>query len=216
MKVLAVVTAKGGAGKSTLSQVLSVALDGVVLVDMDPQLDSAEWAETRRESFPDLPSVAFAQATTAAEIERIAKKAADDGKAVLIVDTPPIHEKTSRQYLAELRKLYRIADAALVPLHPSPKDLRAARDTIADLRDAGCPTAVVLSVASARASINDEAREALAADGVEICPETIIRRMVYVRAAIDGRTPLDVEPKGKAAEEIRAVADYVRAKFIEG
>ena len=71
MKVLAVVTAKGGAGKSTLSQVLSVALDGVVLVDMDPQLDSAEWAETRRESFPDLPSVAFAQATTAAEIERI-------------------------------------------------------------------------------------------------------------------------------------------------
>ena len=56
MKTLAIVSRKGGAGKTTISTHLAVAAEalGIVsaLFDLDPQASAAIWADHRGESFP--------------------------------------------------------------------------------------------------------------------------------------------------------------------
>jgi cellulose biosynthesis protein BcsQ len=119
--VIALASRKGGAGKTTLASHLAVqaeaAGDGpVAVMDTDPQGGLAGWWNARAAATPEWIEPANG---LSAAIE--ACRAA--GYRALLVDTPPSLSETIADVLA-------LADLILVPVQPSPNDLRAVGGTV--------------------------------------------------------------------------------------
>lgn len=209
IKTITISTAKGGSGKSTLSQCLAVQLPHSALLDLDPQLDSYHWAKLRGDKYPE-KKIPCAKIREAADVQRAKQQLTGGGFEYLIVDTPPSHQGTG-----ELRKIFQLSDFVLVPIHPSPKDLRAAYTTITALKGLNVPHAAVLSVANPRTSITSEARTLLGDSGVEIAPVIITRLTSYPETAVDGRTPLDLKGVNKPKEEFYALQAWLESKLGE-
>ena len=78
-------------------------------------------------------------------------------------------------------------------------------------RDAGAPAAVVLNAAPPAGALVDQARAALADQGAEVAPVTIGQRVAHVHAFAAGLTAAELEPDGKAAQEVAALYDWMEA-----
>ena len=120
MKAIAVVSQKGGAGKTTLALHIAVAAElaglSAAILDMDPQGTAERWGEWRKE---EPPAVVAAKTTTLAR--RLEQARAAEGDLV-VIDTPPLAQ-------AEAREAARAADLILIPCRPSAFDLDAIRIT---------------------------------------------------------------------------------------
>ncbi len=122
MRQIMVLNAKGGSGKSTLATNLAsyYATQGhdVVLADLDPQQSSLAWLEARSAGRP--PIRGIDASTKGARLPRSADLA--------ILDAP------AAAHGAELGHLMRRAETFIVPVLPSPIDMRAAANFVAELR----------------------------------------------------------------------------------
>lgn len=203
MKTLAIVSRKGGAGKTTISTHLAVAAEalGIVsaLFDLDPQASAAIWADHRGESFP---------AVMPAQYPRLAsllKQAAAQGAGLVILDTPP-EADTIASAAAEH------ADAILIPCRPSALDLDAIGASVRIARAVGKSPFVVINAAPIQGIEVEEMRAALLAGGVEVAPIVLHHRKAFSARMQEGRTATETEPKGKAAEEVRALLLWVCEK----
>ena len=89
MRTIAVCTAKGGSGKTTLALHLAVASvqqgRNVAVVDLDPQLTAVNWSQRRSSRDPVVAVMACSVSRVGAELERVAGLGAD----VVYLDTPP-------------------------------------------------------------------------------------------------------------------------------
>jgi chromosome partitioning protein len=115
------VNSKGGCGKTTLATNLAsfYATEGknVVLADFDPQQSSLEWLDQRPENFPEI--LGLDAVKSGFRIPR--------STDILIMDAPAAtHGK-------ELADLVKRADTLLIPVLPSPLDMRAAAHFIEEL-----------------------------------------------------------------------------------
>ena len=204
MKTIAVAGAKGGVGKTTLAVHLAVAAvqqgRDVVLVDADPQLSAVRWSERRSSSEPVVLGRAVSQ--LAAEMERIAGFGAD----VAIVDTPPrawVGADNAALVAATL------ADVVLVPCRPSILDIESTAVSVQRLQEAtAAPVVVVLNGCAHRGREADEAAEALGGLGAQVCPARIGQRVAFARSLLDGRAAQEVEPGGKAADDVLRVHTF--------
>jgi len=61
-----------------------------------------------------------------------------------------------------------------------------------------------------------EAAAALATHGVPVAPVRLGERRAYARAVAGGRAVTEFEPKGKAAQEITALWEWVYAQLLSG
>jgi chromosome partitioning protein len=122
MKSILVVNAKGGCGKTTLSTNLAsfYATNGyrTVLVDFDPQQSSMEWLRERNREY-------YYEIEGMSPFDQRLRYARDVERAIL--DAP------ARVEGKQLTDLVRRADVILVPVLPSPIDMRAAAHFIKDL-----------------------------------------------------------------------------------
>lgn len=113
MRTIAVINAKGGSGKTTLSTGLASALawEGhqVALADLDPQCSSSDWLAERPEDYPEILGV---------DVKKGLRAPA--GTDILIIDTP------AGLYGKDLSKVLARAQTALMPILPSPVDMAAA------------------------------------------------------------------------------------------
>lgn len=121
MRRIMVLNPKGGCGKSTLSTNLAsfFALDGepVYLVDFDVQGSSMDWLDVRPESAPPI------QGVPADEKGFLIPH----GNGVVIMDAPAgIHGKRLKQYVKRAQTL-------LIPVLPSPMDMRATARFVEEL-----------------------------------------------------------------------------------
>ena len=204
MRTIAVAGAKGGVGKTTLAVHLAVAAvqqgRDVVLVDADPQLSAVRWSERRSSSEPVVLGRAVSQ--LAAEMERIAGFGAD----VAIVDTPPrawVGADNAALVAATL------ADVVLVPCRPSIFDIESTAISVQRLQAAtAAPVVVVLNGCAHRGREADEAAEALGGLGAQVCPARIGQRVAFARSLLDGRAAQEVEPDGKAADDVQRVHTF--------
>ena len=204
MRTIAVAGAKGGVGKTTLAVHLAVAAvqqgRDVVLVDADPQLSAVRWSERRSSSEPVVLGRAVSQ--LAAEMERIAGFGAD----VAIVDTPPRAWVGADNAALVAAKL---ADVVLVPCRPSIFDIESTAISVQRLQAAtAAPVVVVLNGCAHRGREADEAAEALGGLGAQVCPARIGQRVLFARSLLDGRAAQEVEPGGKAADDVLRVHTF--------
>jgi len=117
MRTIMVLNAKGGCGKSTISTNLASYFaverqQKVVIVDFDPQGSSMAWLKARGDRQP------LIQGLPAWEKNVRIPKSVD----VVILDTP------ARVQGQELSQLVRRVETIIVPVLPSPIDMRAAAD----------------------------------------------------------------------------------------
>ena len=122
MRTIMVLNAKGGCGKSTIATNLASYFaweeeKAVALMDFDPQASSLEWLEARGEEWPEITGLAGHAGETRAP----------RGTEVVIIDAP------ARVAGSELTSLVRRAETLIVPVLPSPMDMRAAQHFMKDL-----------------------------------------------------------------------------------
>jgi len=200
VRILALASQKGGSGKTTLSGHLAVqaqrsGMGPVVLIDIDPQGSLAEWWNDREDELP-----AFAQTTVArlgADLETLRAQ----GFKLAVIDTPPA-------ITMAIQSVISVAELIVVPTRPSPHDLRAVGATVELCERAQKPLIFVVNAGTAKARITSEAAIALSQHGT-VAPITIHNRIDFASSMIDGRTVMDLDPKGKSAREIEALWNYI-------
>lgn len=193
MKTLAVISQKGGSGKTTLTLNLAVAAEQAglttAIIDLDPQASARAWAKSRQE---ETPAVISAHAS---QLDDVLETADNNGAAMTLIDTAPHSE---RDALAAARS----ADLILIPCRPAILDLRSMGSTkeLADL--AKTPALAVINSAPPRGHLAGEASEAIQQYGLEVLPVVVAHRAAFVHSLTLGQTVLEYEPNGKAASEI--------------
>jgi chromosome partitioning protein len=200
MRVLALSSQKGGSGKTTLSGHLAVQAQAsgagpVCLIDIDPQGSLADWWNEREAEMP-----AFAQTTVArlgADLEVLRQQ----GFRLAVIDTPPA-------ITMAIQSVIQVAELVVIPTRPSPHDLRAVGATVDLCERAGKPLIFVVNGATPKAKITYEAAVALSQHGT-VAPVTLHHRTDFAASMIDGRTVMEVDPKGKSAAEVRDLWDYI-------
>ncbi len=199
MQTLAIISQKGGTGKTTMALNLAIASEHAgqqtVIVDLDPQASAKAWNDSRE---AESPIVISAHASRLDEVLSVAKK---NGAGLTIIDTAPHSE---RDALASARA----ADLILIPCRPAILDLRAISSTkeLADI--AKTPSVAVLNAVPPRGHLADEAAEAIKGYGLDVAPVTVAQRAAFVHSLTIGQTALEYEPNGKAAQEIKALYMY--------
>ena len=200
MKTIAIVSQKGGSGKTTLALHLAVASASegrnTAVIDLDPQASSANWSDRRNK---ELPVVLSAHAS---RLRREIQRVEEIGGEMLYVDTAP-HSDSAALEAA------RTADLVLIPCRPAILDLEAITNTLAFLRTTGTPVLVVLNAIAATGQDAHEAEAALSAHQVETCPVRLGRRIAFARALVAGQAAQEYEPGGKAAHEIAMLHAFV-------
>jgi len=206
MKIVAVISQKGGAGKTTLALHLAAAAGlaklSTVVIDLDPQASSAEWKDSRKQETPvviTLPHTRLAQGLQAAQ---------EGGAKLAVIDTAPHSEAAA---IAAIRA----ADLVLVPCRPGILDLRAIGTTAELLKLADKPAFVVLNAMPPGASqLLKDARSAVAVHGLAVAAVVLHQRASFAHALTAGMTATEYEPKGKAAAEVAALLKWVRAALV--
>lgn len=204
MKTIAILSQKGGSGKTTLALHLAVAAwqDGktAVIADLDEQASATMWHRAREEPLPHVqPTHSAALAQFAAEAER-------QGVDFLFIDTAPQSDKPAIN-AAE------VADLILITCRPSVMDLRAIQNTLrltslVNLKPGAAVFAVMTQI-EPFGKLAEEARTTLRQLAVNVLPHGLGRRVAYHHGLIDGQTALEYEPAGKAAREVRALYEQI-------
>lgn len=202
MRTIAIVSQKGGSGKTTLALHLAVAAEAAkistVLLDLDPQASSSGWKDSREAETPvvvPLPHIRLAQGLQAAK---------DGGASLAIIDTAPHTE-------APAMGAIRAADLVLIPSRPNILDLRAISSTADLVKLTDKPAFVVLNTMPPRASqLLGDATAAIELHGLKVAPVTLPQRAAFAHALTMGQTAPEYEPGGKAAEDTAELFQWVR------
>lgn len=202
MKTIAIISQKGGAGKTTIALHLATAsaLAGhnTAIIDLDPQASAANWADRRASEVPVVLSA------HASRLAHEMKRVADMGGDVLIIDTAP-HSDSAALEAAKA------ADLVLVPCRPAILDIEAITNTLDLVRTTKTPIFVVMNAVAPRGNEVIEAVEAIIALGVEVCPVQLRQRVAFSRALITGQSAEEYEPTSKAAQEVEQLHQFVCA-----
>jgi len=196
MQTISIVSQKGGSGKTTTAINLAVTAhqDGksVLVIDLDMQASAFSWHQAREDKLPHV------QPTHPAALKGVLDVAREQGVDLVLIDTAA---KTEGDTLTAIEA----ADLVLIPCRPSAMDLRAIMNTVRLCKTRNIVPHVVLTQIEPQGTATDETRQALAELGIDVLPTGIGRRTAFVHSINDGRSASEYEPRGKAAQEIRAL-----------
>jgi chromosome partitioning protein len=201
MKTVAIVSQKGGSGKTTVAVHLAVCAElagkTAAIIDLDPQASAHEW-RTRREA--DTPEVITA---TPQQLPALLQAAKENKADLMIIDTAP-HSDRSAVIAADL------ADLVLIPCRPSAFDVAAIGKTLDLMKHtkAISRTVILLNAAPPRGSMTDVAETGLA-EIVPVVPVRLHNRAAYSHAINSGHSVQEYDPHGKAADEIKALYKWI-------
>jgi chromosome partitioning protein len=197
MKTLAVLSRKGGTGKTTLALHLAVAAraDGhaTLLADMDRQQSAVAW---RRQSGRTDPRI---EAVKPGALFTRQQDAVREGLDLLIVDTGPNVEN-------DVEQAVRCSDLCLIVARPNFFDLKAVAESAELARQLGKPALFVLNQAPSRragveAPVVAQAVRLLR-EASDVAPVGLRARAAYQHSVAAGLVAQELLPLGPAAREI--------------
>jgi len=197
MPTIAIISQKGGVGKTTLAIHLAAAAQDTgavaLIVDTDPQATASQWATWRKDTPPEV--IDSPPPRLAAKI----RQAQEQGAQWIVIDTPPHADSAARAAVE-------VADFVLIPCRPSAFDLSAIETTAKLVQLLRKPAYVVFIAGPPNASrVYQEAGELVESYGTPPCPIQVPDRAAYRHASAEGRTVMELERAGKAAEDIRQI-----------
>ncbi len=204
---------KGGSGKSCLAQNLAVffARDKkaiVLMVDCDPQRTTSDWIQARN-SDPSLPAINCIQLYGKIRNDLLSLTQHYD---YVIVDC-------GGQDNLALRAAMSVADHVIIPLRPKRRDLK----TVPHMEDmlSTCkmvnPKMLASFVITQCPSLPNQANRILEAKdvcrsyGINVLNAVTFNRNVYDDSEELGSSVLEIDPQGKAALEMTAIAEELLA-----
>lgn len=203
MKVVAIISQKGGVSKTTIATALGVAAEQdrktAAVFDLDPQGSASFWKDTRQSEAPAVISV------QPVRLAHMLKAAKDAGTDLVILDAPPVAKDIAFQAAEH-------ADFILIPTKPAVLDLMAATETLKLVKRATeppKPSAVVMTFCPIQGREVPDTEAAIRQMGAQVCPVRIYNRVAYSRSQQTGLTALEFEPDGKAAAEIKLLYEFV-------
>jgi chromosome partitioning protein len=197
MRTIVLTTQKGGCGKSILAACLAVAAqeagEHVYVFDMDSKKSLIRWAAKRKDDT--LP----VQAMSAAKLPVALSDLAQRNVSLVVVDTPALESPATHAAI-------KAANLSIVPARPATFDIWASEVTGRKLKLLDKQFAFLLNQCPKlrRASREQEGAAALEAVGTLLRPY-IHARSAFLDAAAKGRGVTEVDPKGEAAREMRAL-----------
>ncbi len=205
MAIISIANSKGGCGKTTISVNLAAELNGT-LVDIDPQASSCSAGAHSQIEIVSLP---LHDKSRIPEFINRVRNLAERGH--VIVDCPPSLADATRSTLM-------VADLCLVPITPSPLDLRAAQQALEawqamrDWRNGLPDVLLVPNRVDLRTRQGRDIAGILSGLGSRVAP-SIGYRMAFVDAAAKGLSVGEFAPGSLASSEIRALALTVEARI---
>ncbi len=204
MKVIAILSEKGGAGKTTLSVHLAVAAQragfDTAIIDLDPQGSAADWGD-RRGQAPE------AVAIPPIRLEKLLTDLRKNGADLVVIDTG--RDSNNAGYTAA-----QAADFALIPCRAGGFDFQALTRTLDMCRLARKRPWLLLNGMRPGASrAEKDAREALTGDDRDIAPMVMHDRVAYRAASITTKTAQESEPGSATALEIEALFIWIAGQL---
>ena len=170
---------KGGAGKTTLTLLLAMALENVgrkvAVIDRDPQQTLSQAITHLRKS----------------ELTKIALATATDGYDVVFIDTAPRLDKTLAKAIAESDRVFLVSS-------PSPADLwstQQSRMFVESSMRAGAKKAVLFNSVVRSAKISRDLMDLAKHIGLPPLKSFITRRQAYQYAVLQGWNVLKLSEK---------------------
>ena len=203
-KVITIAQQKGGSGKTTLTANLAVAALNrglsVAVIDSDPQGSLGHWAMTRFENQePDLKFGTASAWGIAFETKQLQKD-----YDVVFVDTPPKID-------ADLRPAMRASDLIVVPVSASQVDLWATDGVLELARREERAVLTVLNRARTGTRVATDIAAQLDKLEATTAKTVLANRVLYAETLGQGKSVVEVQKTGPAAQEITALAEEVFA-----
>jgi chromosome partitioning protein len=212
MRTIALLTQKGGAGRTTLAACLAVAAahagETVIALDLDPQASLLRWGKRRQTAnAPNKVMIEPLEAERLPRLRAILEGLAGVGFTIAIFDTAAA-DKAAAHFVTEA------ADLCLLPTRPTCLDVDATAATFRAVYLAKRRAAFVLNQCppTYRSSRTSESAKGLTHLGV-LAEPTLCARMDFQDAIEAGLGVTEYARGGRAAQEIEALWSWIRAQF---
>jgi len=210
MKVIGIISQKGGVGKTTIAVNLAIAAEklgiSTVLLDLDPQCSASTYGDERLKNLGDEagPDIASIQA---GRLDRVLEAMRKDDAQLCVLDTPPYSGDIA---LAAVKA----SDVVVTPCRPSILDISAIKRTVDILKTAGKHQSAFGLVSCCSPVPNHQAlanqtQQALESFGLSVPDIRIRQRSTFVHAATVGEGAVEYEPKSSAAKEVAALLQFL-------
>jgi chromosome partitioning protein len=201
MKTVAVVSQKGGVGKTTAAIQLGFAAHQAglvtVIIDLDPQGTAAKWGLRREGNGP------YVVRGQASRLTVILETARANGADLAILDTPPSAEDPALQAA-------KVSDFVLIPTRPGGFDIEAIQTTLEMVDYLGRPSAVLVnSVPTNRQHLAATTLDRLGKRGFAAAPVLWMERAAFADLGADDMPAQERDAESKASEEVARLFSWL-------
>ena len=198
--IIGMLNQKGGVGKTTLSVNIAHELTRknpnakVLVVDSDPQQSALNWSEVREKS-PPFDIIGFAKKSLHRDLPSVASN-----YDFIVIDGPPRVTELARSCIMA-------SDIIIIPCTPSPYDIWASSETVSLINESRIYKEKLKSVFAINrriinTAIGRDVAEALEDLKTPVLKSHVSQRVIFAESAASGMTVFDMEPEGKAAQEV--------------
>ncbi|HRP95058.1 MAG TPA: ParA family partition ATPase [Rhodocyclaceae bacterium] len=199
-KIIALLSQKGGSGKTTVTMQLAAGLSlagyAVAIADLDPQESASRWGESAAGE-RGFPAELLSLRGNADQMREVLRPVANRVDFV-VLDCPPSIEHPHTESALHL------CDLALVPVVPNPTDLWATRAIerviLAHMNRRRALRAALLPNRVMRTALAGDVLDVMREFALPVLPATLSQRSAYARSAVHGGS---VYGLGRAAAAAR-------------